>query len=629
MKKKKGFSFSVVFKFIVSVWMGVLSFFYELFGGKKKDLKNVRRVYFGIAVRMIFLIGVIIFFILLVTGGVFFMMYRNALFTEKNNKAGILAKILSEQAEGYLNTDIYTSKTERRQNFHYISDNSLSFKKFNNDIVKIVLVNDKGIIQYSTYRPDIGVKTNGSYLWKCLEEKELIRYDFSHNDDNFRAVTYPVLLNGGFISTLLENFDQEYKEYRKSKLQGKKSIYKTFYNNYKSNLSDNYTKYYHEKEDLDYLLLDLFIVILKERIKIARKGEGYLWSMGWLNTEKNKIVEAYRNNLPNDALKSIELIEERLFYMKSQVESFQLLGALAILFDLNMIKDEINNNIRRFVIISLIIAFISLIIFSFVIMHLVKNLKILQEGALEFGRGNFAEVISIGTNDETGRLADILNNMARDIKEKNLMEKFISKSAQSMIKKSSSRGMDIKPGIVKRINLSFIFADVRGFTAFSENHTPEEVVKTLNMYFDIQHKVVKKFKGDIDDYVGDQIMAHFAGTTHKERACKASLMIRDEVDKFNKKRAKEGLETFEIGIGVHSGDVVVGNIGAHLRMDFACVGDAVNTTSRLCGKADAGEILVSDEHLKGRKTKFKVSQSFEIEAKGKKDKIKVYKLLGE
>ncbi|HBD93433.1 MAG: hypothetical protein A2015_05555 [Spirochaetes bacterium GWF1_31_7] len=611
----------------------ILDFFYSIFVGKKYDIKNVRRVYFGLSIRMTFLISIILIIILFITGTTFFLFQRQALFNEKNNKAASLTRILSDQAEYYLDKDINTSSLDRKNKLIYIKENSETFKKFNEDIIKIVLVNEKGTIEYSTYAPDIGRITNGSYLFKCLKERELQRYDFKENKKKYRAVAYPVFLSKGIILEVTTDFKKYYTKYHASKLNEKKKIYNALwkkYNTYLDNsLAPNATPIYAiQKNDIDFLFHSLFTHLLKERMKSAKPKESYLWNEKWIVTEKNKIISAYQNNLPKSAVESLELIQSRIIYMSEQINDIKLLGGIAILFDLTMIAQEINKNIKVFTIISLIIALLSLIIFYIIIRHLVKNIKTLEEGALQFGLGNLENRIFITTNDETGRLSDILNNMAKDIKEKIHMEKFISKSTQSMIKQSNSKGLDVTPGAISRVELSFIFADVRGFTAFSESHTPEEVIKTLNVYFEIQHKIVQKNKGDIDDYVGDQIMAHFGGLNHKSRACKASLEIKKSIDLYNEKRKKQNLDVFDVGIGVHSGVVVVGNIGADVRMDFACVGDAVNTTSRLCSNAKAGEILVSESHIADFTTQYKLSQPVMIEAKGKKNKIKAFILMG-
>ena len=237
----------------------ILDFFYSIFVGKKYDIKNVRRVYFGLSIRMTFLISIILIIILFITGTTFFLFQRQALFNEKNNKAASLTRILSDQAEYYLDKDINTSSLDRKNKLIYIKENSETFKKFNEDIIKIVLVNEKGTIEYSTYAPDIGRITNGSYLFKCLKERELQRYDFKENKKKYRAVAYPVFLSKGIILEVTTDFKKYYTKYHASKLNEKKKIYNALwkkYNTYLDNsLAPNATPIYAiQKNDIDFLL---------------------------------------------------------------------------------------------------------------------------------------------------------------------------------------------------------------------------------------------------------------------------------------------------------------------------------------------------------------------------------------
>ena len=161
---------------------------------------------------------------------------------------------------------------------------------------------------------------------------------------------------------------------------------------------------------------------------------------------------------------------------------------------------------------------------------------------------------------------------------------------------------------------------------FKKNNA-ETVVKVLNFYLNLQSKVVKSERGDIDDYVGDEIMAHFTGEKRAERAIRAAIKMMRMVKKANEKRMEKGLPVFEVGIGVHGGDEVTGNIGSDFRMDFACIGDAVNLSSRLCSSAKAGEILISKELFEQTKEKYKVEEELQIEVKGKEEKITIVKIV--
>ncbi len=216
--------------------------------------------------------------------------------------------------------------------------------------------------------------------------------------------------------------------------------------------------------------------------------------------------------------------------------------------------------------------------------------------------------------------------MIDEIRAKYHLEKFVSRSTRSMISGSmtAENGPDL--GVTGRKTLAFIFSDVRGFTSFSEKNDPETVIEVLNYYLELQSNIIKGNKGDIDDFVGDQIMAHFSGETRADRAIDTAIKIMKSVAGTNAERAGAGLPVFEVGIGVHEGDVVTGNIGSKFRMDFACVGDAVNLTSRLCSAAGAGEIFVSQDLFDRAKKKYAVAGRPSIEVKGKEKRVKIVKI---
>ena len=150
--------------------------------------------------------------------------------------------------------------------------------------------------------------------------------------------------------------------------------------------------------------------------------------------------------------------------------------------------------------------------------------------------------------------------------------------------------------------ISVLFSDIRGFTSLSEHAAPEEMVAELNDYFSQMVEVVTDHGGTLDKFLGDGMMAIFGAPVdqpdHAEQACRAALEMLDRLDALNQARAAAGKNELRIGIGIHTGQAVVGNIGSPLfRVDFTAIGDTVNLASRLEGATkDAGcPVLVSAE----------------------------------
>lgn len=151
-------------------------------------------------------------------------------------------------------------------------------------------------------------------------------------------------------------------------------------------------------------------------------------------------------------------------------------------------------------------------------------------------------------------------------------------------------------GRPQRRFMSVLFGDVRGYSTISEQWPPEELVEILNGYFSVAAGVINRFEGVIDKYMGDAFMAEFNTTLnpqedHVERAVRTALSIRQEIIAYHES-SPDG-RRLHFGMGIHSGESVVGNVGTHFRKDYSVIGDAVNLAKRLQEIAEADQILVT------------------------------------
>jgi adenylate cyclase len=154
-----------------------------------------------------------------------------------------------------------------------------------------------------------------------------------------------------------------------------------------------------------------------------------------------------------------------------------------------------------------------------------------------------------------------------------------------------------------------LFADVRGFTGIAEQLPPEGVHRLLNAFLHVMVASIVDHGGFIDKFVGDKVMALFTGRDHQAAAVAAvtaGRAIQDGVALLNAERKSQRELTIQVGIGVNTGSVMVGNVGDAQRMDFTAVGDAVNVTDRIQGLAAGGELLV------GAETAAQLGQSFTL-----------------
>jgi adenylate cyclase len=182
-------------------------------------------------------------------------------------------------------------------------------------------------------------------------------------------------------------------------------------------------------------------------------------------------------------------------------------------------------------------------------------------------------------------------------------------------------------------NVSVYFSDIRGFTAMSERKTAQEIVDMLNEYFELMVEVVFKHEGTLDKFVGDEIMALFgAPVEHADdayRAVKVAVEQMHALEEWNLVRVAEGDDPVQIGIGVNSGEVVAGYLGSSKALEYTVIGDVVNTASRLCSTAKAGEILISRSTYELVKDSFVCEELPPVQVKNKAQPLPIFRVIDE
>jgi adenylate cyclase len=180
-----------------------------------------------------------------------------------------------------------------------------------------------------------------------------------------------------------------------------------------------------------------------------------------------------------------------------------------------------------------------------------------------------------------------------------------------------------------RKDLAFLFTDIRGFTTLCEGKQPEEVVTILNRYLDLETEIILNNSGDVDKFVGDEMMAVFEGPLKEENACRAAMQLRHAMMEEKERREKEGLPIVSIGIGVNSGPVIFGSVGARDRMDFTSIGDTVNLAARLEGanKAYGSKTIITDAVYGKVQEAFLCRELDFIAVKGKTEPVRIFEIL--
>lgn len=594
---------------------------------KKRYTNNgIRNILIGIRPRII--LGFSLIFLLsigLLLVITYFYQY-NILFQEKTKSVANLSKVVGSVSEILLEKDLTESKLTIESKKKFVEANIENFITLNDDVMQVILTDRNGRIILSKGEKVISAR----FLNKLIRNKNttltIFKTNIAKNITNIyecKTIVFPILQMSGLLVSINQDFDKVYKKLYESGASAKdrEKLYDSILEKYSGFLNINSKK----KKDIDYLFLDLYRYLKFNNTLIVPKDQSYLFSPDWLENEKKKIDKG----LVEGNLTLVKNSYERIFKNFSKIreigENSRFIGFNVVVFNVTSLVEEIKGSLKVTIIVFAIIYILSTVLIYFVSKIYVDNLKKLEKWGIEVSNGNLSAKVEISSNDEIGRLADVFNNMLKEIVSKYHLEKFVSKSTVSLVK--SKKSLEMKLGKVSRKNLAFLFSDVRGFTSFSEKNDPELVVEVLNTYLDIQSKVVKKYRGDIDDFVGDQIMAHFSGIKRADTAIKVAIEIMETISRLNSKREENNLPTFKVGIGIHIGDVVIGNIGSEFRMDFACIGDVVNTCSRLCSVAGPMEIIASKEIVEASSKNFKYQEITPIILKGKEKPFEVYKIL--
>ncbi len=180
----------------------------------------------------------------------------------------------------------------------------------------------------------------------------------------------------------------------------------------------------------------------------------------------------------------------------------------------------------------------------------------------------------------------------------------------------------------QRMTVTVLMSDLRGFTNLSETRDPEEMVQLLNRYLEQMSRIILKYDGIIDEIIGDAILAVFgAPESHgddPERAIACALEMQNSLIKLNKENIQLGYPPLEMGIGINTGNVIVGNIGSELRMKYGIVGSAVNTAARIESNSIGGQVLIGETTFKHTNKKITAEPPRNIMMKGMKKPLVFY-----
>lgn len=289
------------------------------------------------------------------------------------------------------------------------------------------------------------------------------------------------------------------------------------------------------------------------------------------------------------------------------------------------------NQIINFAIIALFVSATAALLVAYYIAHKMTDaLDYISDNLDLVAEGNLDVCVKINSSDEFGKLSETINHMIHGLKERDTLKSSFSRYVSQYV---MDEILSEKPQLNllgERKKITVLFSDIRHFTQISENMSPENVVSLLNEYFEAMLRVIFKHHGTIDKFMGDGIMVEFGAplpdNEQETHAVKCGLEMLEALQTLNDKLAKEDRPTLSIGIGIHTGFAIMGNIGSETRMEYTAIGDCVNVASRLeqATKIYNYPILVSDDIFNALENKFSGKLIGSISLPGRSKEITVY-----
>ena len=268
-----------------------------------------------------------------------------------------------------------------------------------------------------------------------------------------------------------------------------------------------------------------------------------------------------------------------------------------------------------------VLAGLVLVLIRFHMCRMVNQIQQLSSKAQAVADGDYGSPIPVESRDEIGHLVERFNAMVRGLKERDHIRNSFGRYVDPDFARTLMKHPEAGQLGGSRREAVMLMSDIRGFTSLSETLEPELIVTILNRYFSHMIEIIREHQGIIVDFYGDAILVFFDPLDEPllktvRRAVQCAFTMQDRMPLVNRELNAQNLPDLSMGIGIHAGQVVVGNIGSTTRAKYGVVGSAVNITSRIQELAQKGQILISDAVLDKVKDQVTVMTSVSKDLKG-------------
>jgi adenylate cyclase len=309
------------------------------------------------------------------------------------------------------------------------------------------------------------------------------------------------------------------------------------------------------------------------------------------------------------------------------------LGEAQVVLDLDAIVGSVLENARRGVLVaSGALLLIGIGIAFGMSGRITRPLQRLHAAVKALAAGDPSSQVEVTTRDEVGALTEAFNDMSRSLDEKRRIETAFRRYVSDHVLQQVVDRPESVQLLGERRVVTVLFIDIRRFSELASVIGPEPLVAYLNEAFELITSRLLEHGATVDKYLGDAILAYFGApieiADHAERAVASAISIQRSIEERNAKCESSGapFHRLDVGIGVQTGPVVLGNIGSELKMNYTVIGDAVNVANRLQSMAGGGEIFVTEDVQQRLGERVDLEDLGPRQVKGREEPVRVYRV---
>ncbi|MDQ6988546.1 MAG: adenylate/guanylate cyclase domain-containing protein [Mariprofundaceae bacterium] len=342
------------------------------------------------------------------------------------------------------------------------------------------------------------------------------------------------------------------------------------------------------------------------------------WSVGFVDD----VEDILSNTILPEA--TVRLTAKTLWYAKQVTYGGTDVAVIAVRYSEDAWADLASQLLFRMLSAAFFVIFLAAVLVYWLAGQISKSLEDLASAARHVALGNYTHVLEVSGNDELSDAAHQFNKMVQELQHKDEIRKVFGRYLNPKLVSDVFEGGNSSSMLNRKQEVTVLFADMVGFTAFSESTDTEEVVDVLNQHFEVFHSIIDYYGGHVDKYIGDAVMAVFnhpkQNEHHVRNAVMAGIAMTVACRKLGVLR-KNG-ETVSFRVGLNRGDVIVGNIGAAERLEYTVIGDAVNVASRMGGLGEGGEVVMPFATFEAAEEGFSFYDMGELQVKGVRDPLR-------